>query len=106
LRPPFIPRSGRRERSARAVVGRRRNSRRSRIWTFVLGVTKRISGLVHRSGSAFTVIVVVVAIGEDYPRGAAILNSLLGVAPTSNGGGGDSPAPAGRISAKSSRPRG
>jgi hypothetical protein len=55
----------------------------------------------------------VVAIGEDYPRGAAILNSLLGVAPappasaTAGNGGGPSAAvrSGGRITLRSSSPR-
>jgi hypothetical protein len=43
----------------------------------------------------------VVVIGEEYPRGAATLNALLGV-PTAASGG--SAAPAGRISAIGARP--
>jgi hypothetical protein len=41
----------------------------------------------------------IVAIGEEYPRGAATLNALLGVAPAN-----DVPAPVGRMSAKGARP--
>jgi hypothetical protein len=43
----------------------------------------------------------VVVIGEEYPRGAATLNALLGV-PTAASGG--SATPAGRMSAVSARP--
>ena len=49
---------------------------------------------LQRIGRAGTVV----PIGEDYPRGAAILNSLLGVAPAAPAAAAAAPAaPAGRI---------
>ena len=49
---------------------------------------------LQRIGRAGTVV----PIGEDYPRGAAILNSLLGVAPAAPAAPAAAPAaPAGRI---------
>src|SRR3954451_11416615 len=48
---------------------------------------------LQRIGRAGTVV----PIGEDYPRGAAILNSLLGVAPAPAAPAAPAAAPAGRI---------